>query len=89
MRLVSSHQRNSWSTWILMVPPVLLGSVKLTSKKKKEPKIYETPWGQVRIDRYVYGAFSTWLMKNGCHRNSLQAKIDLNGSTLLKDQTCP
>ena len=34
--------------------PILQGAVKFTSKKKKEPKVYESPWGQVRIERYVY-----------------------------------
>ena len=34
--------------------PILLGSVKLTSKKKKELKVYESPWGQIPVERYVY-----------------------------------
>ncbi|MTI13988.1 ISKra4 family transposase [Sansalvadorimonas verongulae] len=34
--------------------PIRKGSTRLTCKKKKEPKVYETQWGQVRIDRYVY-----------------------------------
>ena len=37
--------------------PILKGSTRLTSKKKKEPKLYETPWGQVRVERYVYQSY--------------------------------
>lgn len=34
--------------------PIQLGSIKLTSKKKKELKVYESSWGQIHVERYVY-----------------------------------
>ena len=34
--------------------PIFMGSIKMTSKRKKEPKVYETPWGAVKIPRFVY-----------------------------------
>ena len=34
--------------------PIYFGSLKMTSKKKKEPKVYESPWGGVKVPRYVY-----------------------------------
>ena len=34
--------------------PIFFGSIKMTSKKKKEPKVYESPWGAVKVPRYVY-----------------------------------
>ena len=34
--------------------PIVKGATRLTSKKKKEPKVYETPWGALRVERYVY-----------------------------------
>jgi len=34
--------------------PIQQGEVRFTSKKKKEPKIYESQWGPVRVERYVY-----------------------------------
>lgn len=32
--------------------PIVRGAIRLTSKKKKEPKVYETPWRALRIERY-------------------------------------
>ena len=29
--------------------PILQGAVKFTSKKKKEPKVYESPWGRLGL----------------------------------------
>jgi hypothetical protein len=34
--------------------PIQLGSVKMTAFKKKQKKDYETPYGRVSIERYVY-----------------------------------
>ncbi len=34
--------------------PIKLGSIKLTSKKKKELKVYESSWGPLPVERYVY-----------------------------------
>ena len=34
--------------------PITLGNVRLTSKNEKELKVYETPWGTVRVNRFVY-----------------------------------
>ena len=34
--------------------PIVKGATRLTSKNKKEPKVYETPWGALRVERYVY-----------------------------------
>ncbi len=34
--------------------PITLGNVRLTSKSKKELKVYETPWGAVRVNRFIY-----------------------------------
>ena len=34
--------------------PIFLGNVKMTSKKKKQLKVYETPYGPVEVTRYVY-----------------------------------
>ncbi len=34
--------------------PVTIGSVRMSCKRKKEPKVYETPWGPVKIARNIY-----------------------------------
>ena len=34
--------------------PIQLGETKFTSKKRKELKIYESQWGPVRVERFVY-----------------------------------
>ena len=34
--------------------PIFIGNVKMTSKKKKQLKVYETPYGPVDVSRYVY-----------------------------------
>lgn len=34
--------------------PIQLGSISMTCKKKKELKVYESPWGQCPVERYVY-----------------------------------
>ena len=34
--------------------PITLGNIRMTSKKEKELKVYETPWGAVRVNRFVY-----------------------------------
>lgn len=34
--------------------PIFLGKVKMTSKKQKQLKVYETPHGAVEVPRYVY-----------------------------------
>lgn len=34
--------------------PIKVGGIHMTSKHKKEPKVYETSWGAVRVSRYVY-----------------------------------
>lgn len=34
--------------------PIFFGKVKMTSKKKKQLKVYETPYGAVKVPRYVY-----------------------------------
>lgn len=34
--------------------PIFMASMKMTSKRKKEPKVYETPWGAVKVPRFVY-----------------------------------
>ncbi|MGI9273951.1 MAG: ISKra4 family transposase [Endozoicomonas sp.] len=34
--------------------PVKMGGIHMTSKHKKEPKVYETPWGAIKVSRYVY-----------------------------------
>ncbi len=34
--------------------PIMLGDIRLTSKSKKELKIYESPWGAVKVKRFVY-----------------------------------
>ena len=34
--------------------PIKVGGTHMTSKHKKEPKLYETPWGAVNVSRYVY-----------------------------------
>lgn len=34
--------------------PLRIGGVKYTSKKVKEPKTYQTPYGEVVVDRYIY-----------------------------------
>ena len=34
--------------------PIKVGGIYMTSKHKKEPKVYETSWGAVRVSRYVY-----------------------------------
>lgn len=34
--------------------PITFGNVRLTSKNEKELKVYETPWGAIRVNRFVY-----------------------------------
>ncbi len=34
--------------------PITMGSVRMSCKRKKEPKVYETPWGAVKVARNVY-----------------------------------
>ncbi|OED51033.1 hypothetical protein ACH42_00045 [Endozoicomonas sp. (ex Bugula neritina AB1)] len=34
--------------------PIKVGGVTMSSKHKKEPKVYETSWGAVKVARYVY-----------------------------------
>ena len=34
--------------------PIKVSGTHMTSKHKKEPKLYETPWGAVNVPRYVY-----------------------------------
>lgn len=34
--------------------PIKVGGIHMTSKHKKEPKVYETSWGAVRVSRYIY-----------------------------------
>ena len=34
--------------------PIKVGGIHMTSKHKKEPKVYETQWGAVNVPRYVY-----------------------------------
>ncbi len=34
--------------------PIKVGGIHMTSKNKKEPKVYETSWGAVKVPRYIY-----------------------------------
>ena len=34
--------------------PIKIGGITMSSKHKKEPKVYETSWGSVKLARYVY-----------------------------------
>lgn len=34
--------------------PITVGGITMSSKYKKEPKVYETSWGAVKLPRYVY-----------------------------------
>lgn len=34
--------------------PIKVGGIQMTSKHKKEPKVYETSWGAIKVSRYVY-----------------------------------
>lgn len=34
--------------------PIKVGGLVMTCKSKKEPKVYESPWGAVNVPRYVY-----------------------------------
>lgn len=34
--------------------PIKVGGIHMTSKRKKEPKVYETSWGPIKMSRYVY-----------------------------------
>ncbi|MGI9278351.1 MAG: ISKra4 family transposase, partial [Endozoicomonas sp.] len=34
--------------------PIKIGGIHMTSKHKKEPKVYETSWGATKVSRYVY-----------------------------------
>ncbi len=34
--------------------PIKVDGIHMTSKNKKEPKVYETSWGAVKVPRYIY-----------------------------------
>ena len=34
--------------------PIMLGDIRFSSKSKKELKVYESPWGAVKVKRFVY-----------------------------------
>lgn len=53
--LASAHQLEYMDT---DGSPIKIGGVKMTCKRKKEPKIYETPWGAVKVARHVYQSSS-------------------------------
>ena len=59
--------------------PIVKGAIRLTSKKKKEPKVYETPWGALRK-----GSFHvTYPQSVGLFIRSLGVFLEENESTRL------
>lgn len=54
--------------------PIEVGSIKMTRKTKKEPKVYETPWGQVSVSRYVY---------QGCRGGTTFCPLDQNARIIV------